>query len=156
MICGWYGDKSETSATRFPDVFNPVKAASTILELYREICRKELILEQMYDAGNATSADLNKVDAERNTTVHSIMEVFCKLRARYETIEIEQLLIQTDGSVEWPDIWSDVVHNVDDGGCCDMLIGQCVCGKTHTGDEQWVKDKIRLHRAILCKCESFS
>ena len=42
-VCGWFGDQQE--ALLMPprsDVLNPVLAAAQTLELYRDVCRKEL------------------------------------------------------------------------------------------------------------------
>ena len=56
-VCGWFGDQQEALlAPPASDVLNPVLAAAQTLELYRDVCRKELVAEQIYDAGNATEA----------------------------------------------------------------------------------------------------
>ena len=60
-VCGWFGDQQEVLLVPpRSDVFNPVLAAAQTLELYRDVCRKELMAEQIYDAGNATEADLQQ------------------------------------------------------------------------------------------------
>ena len=153
VICGWFGDRSETMIGHYYDTFNPLRAAAAILETYREICRKELILEQMYDSGDATGEDIRKIELERRGTVHGMMDMFCKLRAKYETVPIEEIAIGIDGTAEWPDAWSDYVRNGNDGGACDTLIGPCICGGTHKEEDQWVIDKMRLHRARFSRPE---
>ena len=82
-VCGWWGDQQE--ALLVPpksDVFNPVLAAAQTLELYREVCRHELIAEQVYDAGDGTEAELQRVHMARRHAAHSIIEMFVALRSR--------------------------------------------------------------------------
>ncbi len=80
-VCGWFGDRQETLLMPpQSDVLNPVLAAAQTLELYRDICRKELIVEQVYDAGNATEADLQRVHMARQHATNSIVEMFVALR----------------------------------------------------------------------------
>ena len=146
--CGWFGDRSETLADSMPDVFNPARAAATTLELYRDICRKELIAEQLYDAGDATEDDLRKIGVSRKNTIAAMIEMFCKLRARYETCPIETLKAGTNGLVSWPEEWTRYHHNACNEPC-DMLVGPCACGAWHTADEEWVKDELKLHRAVI-------
>ena len=82
-VCGWWGDQQE--ALLVPpksDVFNPVLAAAQTLELYRDVCRHELIAEQVYDAGDGTEAELQRVHLARRHAAHSIIEMFVALRGR--------------------------------------------------------------------------
>ncbi len=79
--CGWFGDNTET-AQEPPDTgdFNPVLAAVQGLMLFRDVCRQELVAEQVYDAGNATEPDLRKVRTEARNALHSLVELFTALR----------------------------------------------------------------------------
>jgi hypothetical protein len=82
-ICGWFGDQQEALlAPPTSDVLNPVLAAAQTLELYRDVCRKELLAEQIYDAGNATEAELQRVRLARRRAAHSIIEMFVTLQHR--------------------------------------------------------------------------
>ena len=148
-VCGWWGDRGETLADQMPDVFNPGRAAATTLELYRDICRKEMLMEQLYDAGNATEKDLQQVAALRKSTIASMIEMFTRLRADYETCPIETLTAEPSGTVQWPENWVHYHRECGSQENCDVLIGQCVCGEWHTGEEQWVKDELKLHRAVI-------
>ena len=126
-VCGWFGDQQE--ALLMPptsDVFNPVLAAAQTLELYRDVCRNELMAEQVYDAGNGTEAQLNKVRTSRRHAAHSIIEMFVALRNR----AVRQQLRRINGVVPWPANWADRHHN---GGRepCDTLVGPCSCGVWH-------------------------
>ncbi len=79
--CGWFGGDTETARTP-PDTdeFNPVLAAVQGLALFRDVCRQELMAEQVYDAGDATEADLRKVRTEARNALHSLVELFTALR----------------------------------------------------------------------------
>jgi len=82
-VCGWFGDGMEVlHAPPQSDVVNPVLAAAQTLELYRDVCRQELIGEQMYDAGNGTEAQLQRLHIARQHAAHSIIEMFVVLRGR--------------------------------------------------------------------------
>jgi hypothetical protein len=82
-VCGWFGDGMEVLHTPpQSDVVNPVLAAAQTLELYRDVCRQELIGEQMYDAGNGTETQLQKLHMARQHAAHSIIEMFVVLRGR--------------------------------------------------------------------------
>jgi len=90
-VCGWFGDRMEVlSAPPRNDEFNPVLAAAQTLELYRDVCRKELLAEQIYDAGNATEAELQRVRMARRHAAHSIIEMFVTLRNRAVNIDGDQ------------------------------------------------------------------
>ena len=82
-VCGWFGDWMEVlHAPPQSDVVNPVLAAAQTLELYRDVCRQELIGEQMYDAGDGTEAQLQRLHMARRHAAHSIIELFVALRGR--------------------------------------------------------------------------
>jgi hypothetical protein len=79
--CGWFGDNTETARTP-PDTgeFNPVLAAAQTIMLFREVCRQELVAEQVYATGAATAADLRRVKTEARYALHSLVEMFTALR----------------------------------------------------------------------------
>ena len=88
LVCGWFGDQQEALlAPPKSDVFNPVLAAAQTLELHRDVCRHELMAEQMHDAGDGTEAQLNKVHLARQHASHSIIEMFVALRNRAVNID---------------------------------------------------------------------
>ena len=101
-VCGWFGDRQETLlAPPANDVLNPVLAAAQTLELYRDVCRKELVAEQVYDAGNATEAELQWVHVARRHAAHSIIEMFVTLHNRAASARQRLLRINGDGAKPW-------------------------------------------------------
>ncbi len=143
-VCGWFGDQQE--ALLVPpqtDVINPVLAAAQTLELYRDVCRKELIAEQVFDAGNATEADLRRVHMARWHAAHSIIAMFVILRDRATTQQLRRI----NGVVPWPRDWTDRHYN--GGQLCDVLVGPCSCGAWHTADEDWVRAMLFKHNAEI-------
>jgi len=144
-VCGWFGDWQEVlHAPPRSDVVNPVLAAAQTLELYRDVCRQELMAEQMYDAGDGTEAQLHKVHIARRHAAHSIIEMFVALRGR----ATRQQLNRINGSVPWPSNWTDRHYN---GGRepCDTLVGPCSCGAWHTENEDWVQAMLFEHNAEI-------
>jgi hypothetical protein len=117
-----------------------------VLDLYRDVCRKELLLEQMYDVGVATETDLQKVRVSRQGAIHSLIEMFVKLRSR-PNLPKEVIEKSPSGMVPWPDDWEDRHYNAKEP--CDMLIGPCSCGAWHREDEEWVKQKLQEHEAVI-------
>ena len=78
--CGWFGDQKETLSTPpQSDEFNPTLAAVQALELFRGQCRRELVLEQAYDAGSVTEADLKSAKIHVRQSTHSLVEMFTAL-----------------------------------------------------------------------------
>ncbi len=143
-VCGWFGDQQEALlAPPRSDVVNPVLAAAQTLELYRDVCRKELIAEQIYDAGNATETDLRRVHMARRHAAHSIIAMFVTLRNR-ATI---QQLRRINGVVSWPANWIDRHYN--GGQLCNVLVGPCSCGAWHTEQEDWVQALLFKHNAEI-------
>jgi hypothetical protein len=140
-VCGWFGDWQEVLSTPpKSDVFNPITAAAQALELFRDVCRKELIAEQVYDAGNATEADLRQVRVARRHATHALIEMFVALRAWTPKRRLERV----NGLVPWPEDWPDRHFNASREPC-DMLIGPCSCGAWHTETEEWVQETLRRH-----------
>jgi len=143
-VCAWFGDQQEVLlAPPKSDVFNPVLAAAQTLELYRDVCRNELIAEQMYDAGNGTEAQLRKVHRARRHAAHSIIEMFVALRNK----AMMQWLRRINAVVPWPETWTDRHYN--GGKLCDVLVGPCSCGAWHTADESWVRAMLLKHNAEI-------
>lgn len=144
-VCGWFGDRREALAIPpRSDVFNPVLAAAQALELYRDVCRKELIGEQVYDAGNATEADLRRLYVARRHAAHSIIEMFVVLRSR----ATKQQLKRIEGRVRWPENWTDRHYNASNEPC-DHLIGPCSCGAWHQEHEDWVQAMLLKNNAEI-------
>ena len=144
-VCGWWGDQQE--ALLVPpksDVFNPVLAAAQTLELYRDVCRHELIAEQVYDAGDGTEAELQRVHLARRHAAYSIIELFVALRSR----AAKQQLRRINGTVPWPLNWTDRHYNASQEPC-DMLIGPCSCGAWHQEHEDWVQAMLFKHNAEI-------
>jgi len=144
--CGWFGDQQEALlAPPASDVPNPVLAAVQTLELYRDVCRKELVAEQIYDAGNATEAELQRVRLARRHAAHSIIEMFVTLQDRAAIAR--QRLLRINGVVPWPPNWTDRHYN--GGEQCDTLVGPCSCGAWHTESEDWVQAMLFKHNAEI-------
>jgi hypothetical protein len=145
-VCGWFGDQQEALlAPPASDVLNPVLAAAQTLELYRDVCRTELVAEQIYDAGNATEAELQRVRLARRHAVHSIVEMFVTLRNR--AMGARQQLLRINGVVPWPADWTDRHYN--GGEQCDTLVGPCSCGAWHRECEDWVQTMLFKHNAEI-------
>jgi hypothetical protein len=143
-VCGWWGDQQEVLLVPPQgDVFNPVLAAAQTLELYRDVCRKELLAEQIYDAGNAVEADLQRVHIARRHAANSIIEMFVSLRNR----AVRQQLRRINGVVPWPANWTDRHYN--GGQPCDTLIGPCSCGAWHMESEDWIQAMLFKHNAEI-------
>ena len=146
--CGWFGDNSETAKVPPPsDVFNPVLAAVQALFLYRDVCRHELVAEQVFDAGNATEADLRKVKVEARNCLHSLVQLFMAIRHPHQAPPT--VLEKGDsGIVPWPEEWTDFHYNA----CkepCDALVGPCACGAWHTEEEIWVRETLARHNTVI-------
>jgi hypothetical protein len=145
-VCGWFGDWQEVLCTPpRSDVLNPVLAAAQALELFRDVCRKELIVEQVYDAGNATEADLHQVCLARRHATHALIEMFVAMRARTPNRQ----LVRVNGLVPWPDDWTADRHFNADSQPCDMLVGPCACGAWHIETEPWVQAILAKHHAEI-------
>jgi len=144
--CGWFGDNTET-AKRPPDTgqFSPVLAVVQAITLFRDVCRQELMAEQIYDAGNATEADLRKVKTDARNAMHSLVELFTAMRRPHAPPPT--VLKRGNGCVPWPDGWTDCHYN--GGERCDMLVGPCSCGAWHTETEDWVRDTLQRHNAVI-------
>jgi hypothetical protein len=143
--CGWFGDWQEVlPAPPQSDVVSPVLAAAQTLELYRDVCRQELIGEQVYDAGDGTEAQLQRLHAAQRHAAHSIIEMLVVLRDR----ATRQQLKRINGLVPWPLNWTDDQYNGSQEPC-DTLVGPCSCGAWHTENEDWVRAALLKHNAEI-------
>jgi hypothetical protein len=142
-VCGLFCDESETLKIPPRDVENPVLAAAQALELYRDVCQRELVAEQVYDAGNYTGAKLQRVHLARRHAAHSIISMFVALWNRVRKRQLRRI----NGVVPWPADWTDrhydALHEP-----CDTLIGPCSCGAWHE-DEDWVRAMLLRHNAEI-------
>ena len=83
-VCGWFGDWSELLSAPTGE-FNVVKAVVTALDLYRDLCRKELFVEDHYVRGKVSLSDLRRSILLRQETTHSMIDMFVRLKNRKET-----------------------------------------------------------------------
>ena len=142
--CGWFGDWQEVLHTPpSGDAFNSARAAAQVLELYRDICRRELIIEQAYYAGGITEDVVRKAKTQCRQCAHLLIEMFTALR-RVPKIRLEC----ANGMTPWPDAWTDYRYNACNEPC-DMLVGPCACGATHLPTEKWVQEKLTAHNAEI-------
>jgi hypothetical protein len=142
--CGWYGDRVETSPTP-PDTDepNPVLAVLQGLALYRDVCRDELVAEQTYDAGNITEATMRRIHMATRECRHSLVELFMRVRRPLPIV-----LKNDGGQVPWPKEWTDRHYNACNEPC-DMLAGACACGAWHFPAEDWVREALTRHNAVI-------
>ena len=78
--CGWFGDHTETARRRRTRAqFNPVLAVVQALTLFRDVCRQELVAEQIYAVDSAVEADLRRIKTEARNALHSLVELFTAL-----------------------------------------------------------------------------
>jgi hypothetical protein len=155
-VCGWFGDSAEAlSKPPRPDRINPVLAAAQCLDLYRDVCRKELIAEQIYDAGNATEADIRTVRTARRYATNAIIELFAGLHKLAHpqnppTPQKRRILRSPNGLVPWPDDFApgDRHYNASNEPC-DMLVGPCSCGAWHCEEEPWVQALLVKYNAEI-------
>lgn len=144
-LCGWFGDPREVLSTPGKD-FSLTHAVIKTLELYKRACQDELIIEQLYDAGNATESDINRARSFVRGMVHQLVEMFVKLKIRPNIVE-EVLKKYPNGFLPWPEDWTDYHYNSNEP--CDMLIGPCACGAWHGESEEWVQQKLVEHKAVI-------
>ncbi len=149
-VCGWFGDRSEMfDKPPAPKGINPVLAAAQCLELYRDVCRRELVAEQLYDAGDATEADIAKVRAARRHATNAIIELFAVLHRRNQPAK-RRILRSPNGLVPWPDDFAQTDRHFNASSePCDMLVGPCCCGAWHREAEPWVQALLVKHNAEI-------
>ena len=101
--CGWFGDNAETAKRRRTQATSiPCWPPSRPLRLFRDVCRQELVAEQIYDAGNATEADLRKVKTEARNCPALLVELFTALRRPHAPPPIVLKHINGLGAVAGP------------------------------------------------------
>lgn len=144
-LCGWFGSPKETLSEPGED-FNLTHAVIEILELYKQACRDELIIEQLYDLGEAIEKDINRARSYTRGMIHRLVEMFVKLKTRPNIVEVI-LKKYPSGFLPWPEEWTDYHYNSNQP--CDMLIGPCRCGSWHQESDQWVQNKLIEHQAII-------
>ena len=141
--CGWFGGKNEVLDTppKTKDL-NPTRDAAQILELFRDACRQELVLEQAYDSGDIDETVLKNAKISVRSATHQIIELFVKMKA------LPRILATENGTVAWPDDWTDRHYNASHDPC-DMLVGPCSCGAWHYETEGWVVELLKKHNTII-------
>ena len=145
--CGWFGDHTET-ARKPPDTgqFSPVLAVVQALTLFRDVCRQELVAEQICAVNSAVEADLRKIKAEARNALHSLVELFTAVNRPHAPPPT--VLPQINDLVPWPDDWPDRHYNACNEPC-DFLIGPCACGAWHDETENWVRETLQRHNAVI-------
>ena len=88
--------------------------------------------------------DLHKVHLARRHAANAIIELFVALRNR----AVKQQLKSINGSVPWPQDWTDRHYN---GGRepCDTLVGPCSGGDWHVESDDWVRAILSKHNAEI-------
>jgi len=143
-VCGWFGDWQEVlSMPPQQEDFNAVLAVLQGLELFRDICRKEQLIEVHYDAGRVSDHDLQHVRKGIQEARQALVTMYTALRRR-----LPRILLVENGAVPWPEDWFDRHFNASREPC-NMLIGHCVCGACHTEKEGWVQSTLQHHDAII-------
>ncbi len=143
-LCGWFGDPREILAEPGRE-FNLTHTVIRTLELYRGACREEMVMEHLYGLGNATEKDLQHARILTRNLVHSLIEMFVKLKVR-PNIPQETLFKLPSGFIPYPETWEKHYNSNEP---CDMLIGPCTCGAFHRDDEEWVQTKLIEHQAVI-------
>lgn len=141
--CGWFGDWQE--ALPLPpkqEEFNLITSVLQSLEMFRDVCRKEQLMEIFYDRGELAEKDLRQIHETIKSARQALVTMFTALRRR-----IPQVLIPENGVVSWPEDWTDRHYNSQDP--CDTLVGPCICGAYHTEKEGWVQSTLQHHDAII-------
>ena len=149
--CSWFGDQSEVLLAPPRSADKPFLSAVHGLAWFRELCRCELLAEQLCaqtsdpaDQAKAV-AQLNRIHAERRHAAHALVECF---RTIWSGTTSRQQLRRINGVVRWPTNWTDRHYN---GGRepCDLLVGPCSCGAWHTEQEDWVRAMLLKHNAEI-------
>lgn len=80
-VCCWFGDQSEICA-RPPAPDNLDLAFSQLLALYRDVCRMELMAEQLADGKEDYEDSLKLVRERANHARHSVLNLFQSTRPK--------------------------------------------------------------------------
>jgi hypothetical protein len=75
-----------------------------------------------------------------------VKELLCDYDAEIETIN----LVAIDGKVFMPRYWKKPEFHE----CCNTLVGDCSCGKTHKVNERWIVELLKAHGAKILGCET--
>jgi hypothetical protein len=151
-VCGWFGDQSEIleKPPSRPDRLNPILAVVQCLALYREVCQKELIAEQMYDAGDVTEDDLRKIRLTCRHAIDAAVKMFVSLQkqALAQKRPQKRILHRIQGIVSWPADWPRNLFNTSNEPC-DNLVGPCICGAWHNEAESWIQNLLIKYNAEI-------
>jgi hypothetical protein len=146
--CGWFGDNGETAKTPPPsNQFSPVQAVLQALALFRDVCRKELRAEQVFNTGNVSDAKLRAIKMEARSCLHSLVELFTAMRRPHAPPPVV-LKTASSNMVPWPAEWTDYHYNASHEPC-DMLVGPCSCGAWHHATEEWVRETLARHNTVI-------
>ncbi len=78
-VCNWFGDKTEICST--PPVPDDLELAfSQLLALYRDVCRMELLAEELAKGGSNCEASVRTIRTRANHARHSILHLFRETR----------------------------------------------------------------------------
>lgn len=80
-VCSWFGDQSEICAAP-PTPDDLELAFSQLLALYRDVCRMELMAEQLAEGREGYEKSLRAVRARANHARHSILHLYREIRKR--------------------------------------------------------------------------
>jgi hypothetical protein len=133
--CGWFGDDVLNEAPVGADI---VASIVVILNSYRDICRDEILLEQV-------GPDSKELIRARQLVGYCKQEILGMFIGTVKPIK--QTLQRGSGIVPWPTNWLDYHYNSKDP--CDTLIGPCACGAWHQESEDWVQEKLTIHNAVI-------
>lgn len=85
-VCRWFGDKTEICV--IPPAPTTLELAFTqLLALYRDVCRMELLAEQLAGGQAKYNKSLNAVRARANHARHSIIHLFRMTKDRGTGLE---------------------------------------------------------------------
>lgn len=131
--CGWWGGAGEV-CLQSKVVTDTATNIRQLLALYRDSCRKELILESAYQQGHLARVEMIKARHCVAQSAESIIAMVVALSP--------QILPRVDGRVHWPAEWPK-------RGQCDMLVGPCACGKWHQETDADTVEALQQHNARI-------
>ncbi len=144
--CGYFCDQRELLNAP-GNGFNLTKEVIILLALFHDTCRSEMLMEQLCEAGVVTEQKLAHVKRLRQGAIHSLIELFVKLKTRPSIPSQVLTKHPHSGMIPWPADWPDRHYNGREP--CDMLVGPCSCGAFHREDEQWIQEKLIQHQAVI-------
>jgi hypothetical protein len=140
--CGWFGDYSEVLREQ-PAAAQMAAAVGKALDLFRSVCRQELMAEMLIDKHPESAKDMPKVRLAIAQAKQSLIKLFVGIKKPLQTI-----LKRVNGLVSWPAAWIDYHYNACNEPC-DFLVGPCSCGAWHTETEPWVQEALRKHNSTI-------